>query len=386
MDIGKRNLLKATFGLGAGLAAATTMVRGQQPPAPVPGQGRGGPGRGGGGRGGTRSFAGSGKQTSMVDPNYKPTRVNKAIELWEKDQPVFYATYTPEDQPDGYEMGLAMAKTWCDAINVEMEQGSYDIMNLRRFMRGLADGGPTPSGHRTPMVFVTIPVTGDDEANAKAGAWQVMQVLAAGVHSVDICHASDPKAVAALIRAMRYPFDYPDTPKQKPDEYGLRGNGSQGFAANIWGVSANHYFHVADVWPLNPRGEISCGLKLEDVRAHARADEVLSVPGIAFAEWGSGDSTLSILGLAGYPDNPPGGARGGARGGGRGGGRGGADPRLDQARLGVLAACKRHKIMPLNLGNGTALENYKEGTRVLSGGNENAALEVREYAKRTMPI
>jgi hypothetical protein len=52
----------------------------------------------------------------------------------------------------------------------------------------------------------------------------------------------------------------------------------------------------------------------------------------------------------------------------------------------VLNACLRHKIMPLNLGAGTPLENYREGTRVLSGGNENAALEVREYAKRTMPI
>mgnify|MGYP001552490919 CR=1 FL=1 len=382
MDIRKRALLKASVGIGAGLAASAVLAQAQAQPAAQPA------GRGGAvaSRGAVRSFAGSGKQTSMVDRNYKPTRINKAIELWEKDQPVFYTTYTPEGQQDGYEMGLAMAKTWCDAINIETEQGSYDISNLRNFMRGLADGGPTPSGHRTPMTFATIPVTGDDEANAKAGAWMVMQTLASGVHSVDICHASNPKAVAALIRAMRYPFDYPNTPKQRPSEYGLRGNGSEDFAAGIWGITANQYFHVADVWPLNPRGELVVGAKIEDIRAHANVNQVLSVPGVTFAEWGAGDSTLSIMGLEAYPETPP---AGGGRGAGRGaqaGPRPALDPRLDKARLTVLAACKAHNIRPLNLGNGTPLENYKEGTRVLGSGNEDAALEVREYAKRTMPI
>jgi 4-hydroxy-2-oxoheptanedioate aldolase len=234
------------------------------------------------------------------------------------------------------------------------------------------------------MVFVTLPVTGDDEANAKAGAWMVMQTLAAGVHSIDICHASNPRAVAALIRAMRYPFDYPNTPKQRPAEYGLRGNGSQGFASGIWGVTANKYFHVADVWPLNPRGELTVCCKLEDVRAHANANAVLSVPGVTFAEWGAGDSTLSILGLEAYPENQPAGAGRGGRG--PGAPRPPEDPRLRRARLTVLSACKAHGIRPLNLGNGTPLENFKEGTRIMGGGNEDAALEVREFAKRTMPI
>jgi hypothetical protein len=95
-----------------------------------------------------------------------------------------------------------------------------------------------------------------------------------------------------------------------------------------------------------------------------------------------------------FPETPPAG-RGGRGGPGRGAagrGAGGVfqrppeDPRLQKARLTVLEACKRHSIQPLNLGYGTVLENFIEGTRVLSTGSEDAALEVREYAKRTMPI
>ena len=50
-----------------------------------------------------------------------------------------------------------MARTWADYINYEMEHGSYDVTALRKFMQGLADGGPTPSGHRTPAVICTLP-------------------------------------------------------------------------------------------------------------------------------------------------------------------------------------------------------------------------------------
>src|SRR4051812_12157353 len=59
-----------------------------------------------------------------VDPNYKPRRINKAIELWEDNQVVAYAEFGASGAPDTYEEGKRMAKTWCDAINYEMENDS----------------------------------------------------------------------------------------------------------------------------------------------------------------------------------------------------------------------------------------------------------------------
>ena len=46
-------------------------------------------------------------------------------------------------------------------------------------MRGLVDGGPTNSGHRTPTVIVEAPVNGIDGPNVAYNAWQFRQILGA---------------------------------------------------------------------------------------------------------------------------------------------------------------------------------------------------------------
>src|ERR1700704_4964443 len=103
------------------------------------------------------------------------SHINKAVGLLEQGQPIYYTG--AEDR--GYQGGCAMAKTWADYINYEMEHGPFDVSRLHDFMRGLVDGGPTPSGHRTPAVIVTLPVTGANEQTFRANEWMVSQVLAA---------------------------------------------------------------------------------------------------------------------------------------------------------------------------------------------------------------
>lgn len=91
-----------------------------------------------------------------------PVRINKAIELLEQDQPVYYVgSHTGEEM--SYQAGKRLAKTFADYINVGMEHGSFDMAGLDQFMRGLVDGGPTNSGHRTPAVIVEVPVDGGSE-------------------------------------------------------------------------------------------------------------------------------------------------------------------------------------------------------------------------------
>lgn len=92
----------------------------------------------------------------------KPGRINKAIELLEQGQPVYYATGR-----GGYEDGKKLAQTPSDYINYEMEH-AFDITALREFMRGLVDAGPTKSGHRTPAVIATLPILGLDEPSMRA--------------------------------------------------------------------------------------------------------------------------------------------------------------------------------------------------------------------------
>jgi hypothetical protein len=83
-------------------------------------------------------------------------RVNKAIELLEQRQPVYFEFV--DGLSGGYEAGRALAQTWADYITYDMEHSAFDIPALLHFMRGLAEHGPTKSGHRTPAVIVTVPI------------------------------------------------------------------------------------------------------------------------------------------------------------------------------------------------------------------------------------
>ena len=231
-------------------------------------------------------LAGSGTVASS-EAAESPKRINKAIELLERGQPIYYT-----GGHGGYEEGRKLAGTWADYINYEMEHGSYDVAALREFMRGLVDGGPTASGHRTPAVICTLPVGGIDEATMKANYWMVQQVLATGVHGILLCHARTPGAVRVLVQAARYPFHRQGVGSELQE--GLRGSGGQGYASQIWGVGGDRYLEVADPWPLNPQGEILLGLKVEDRHALINAEASIQVPGVGFAEWGPSDMRFSL--------------------------------------------------------------------------------------------
>jgi 4-hydroxy-2-oxoheptanedioate aldolase len=62
-------------------------------------------------------------------------RINRAIELLEQGQPVYYTGgHTGAELT--FEAGRKMAGTWADYINVGMEHGAFDMVGLDSFMRG----------------------------------------------------------------------------------------------------------------------------------------------------------------------------------------------------------------------------------------------------------
>ena len=217
-------------------------------------------------------------------------RVNRVIDMWLKNQPVYYAQISG----GGYEEGKKMAATKADYITYEMEHGPLDFKELREFMRGLVEAGPTRTGHKTPAVVVTLPISGTTDA-VRANAWMIQQTLATGVHGILLCNAESPEAARLMIEAARYPF----APRVDGLAQGTRGNGSQGYASTVWGVTAQEYMRIADPWPMNPDGELIFGLKIENPRADANVEASVRVPGIAFAEWGPGDHGFFIMGRPG---------------------------------------------------------------------------------------
>ncbi|HCQ01580.1 MAG TPA: hypothetical protein DIT99_13200, partial [Candidatus Latescibacteria bacterium] len=112
-----------------------------------------------------------------------------------------------------------------------------------------------------------------DEAVMRANAWMVKQVLARGVHGILLCHAETAGAVQAFVESARFPFQTLGVGDQLG--VGQRGAGGQGEPAKIWGISSDEYLEKADVWPLNPDGELMLGLKIENKRALANAEDSL---------------------------------------------------------------------------------------------------------------
>src|SRR5439155_26114455 len=131
---------------------------------------------------------------------------------------------------------------------------------------------------------------------------------ATGVHGILLCNADTHVDVRDIVEAVRF--------RAVGGRRGVHGNPT---AARIWGISADDYAEKADVWPLNPGGELLLGLKLEDKYALENADAGAKVPGVAFAEWGPGDMAFS-LGLKNGPGPLP--------------------PQLQAARAKVFAATK----------------------------------------------
>jgi len=317
------------------------------------------------------------------------TRVNRAIELLDQDQPVYYmGPHTGHVLTR--EQGREDAHTWADYINVGMEHGSFDMTGLSEYLAGLVEGGPTNSGHRAPTVIVEAPVNGIDEDYIRFNAWQFRQILGRGAHGILLCQIETAGAARAFVESCRYPNNLLGTDPSFASPLdrlrgatrgepggadgrpllglGTRGRGSEATAMAIWGVSQDQYMATCDPWPLNPDGELLLGVKLESPEGIAKCDEILAVPGLGFAELGPGDLSLA-LGYKTISRNP-------------------YPPEMQEARERVFAACRKNGIAFLEgaMNTGVVPGMIDEGVRVFSGHSEENAKAGRAHSKRAMPV
>ncbi len=312
--------------------------------------------------------------------------INRAIELLEQDQAIYYAGHHTGHVLT-YEQGRADARTWADYINVGMEHGAFDMTGLAEYMRGLVDGGPTNSGHRTPAVIVEAPVNGTDAGNVRHNAWQFRQILGRGVHGVLLCQAESAGAVRAFVESCRYPHQTAGvdpalpsplqrmrgaTAEPRADDprllgIGARGRGSEPTAAPVWGIADDAYLRRCDPWPLAPDGELLLGVKLESPEGVANCESILQVPGIGFAEMGPGDLGLALGYVALQIENYP--------------------PEMREARERIFAACRKNRVAFLETASPANIAaRLDEGVRIIAGHREDVARLGRAHQKRTMPV
>jgi len=214
-------------------------------------------------------------------------RLNGVIGALAAGQHAFTA-FTPTD----VEAAIALAGTKYDGVVFEMEHNPYDIRAFRDCLQYLLNRRAIAlSGSLAPAVtpLARIPPNGGEKSQFHA-----KQVLDLGAYGVIWPHISTVEQAYNAVAACRYP-----RLKNKPlyEPAGIRGDGPSA-AVRYWGIGQQDYYQRADVWPLNPNGEILVILMIEDTEGIKNLKAILrDVPGIGAVLIGEGDLSQEL----GYP-------------------------------------------------------------------------------------
>src|ERR1700680_1653453 len=194
--------------------------------------------------------------------------------------------------PPDVEAAVALATAKYDAVVYEMEHNAYDIRAFRDCLQYMLNRGQIArSGSVAPAVapFARIPPNGGEMAEFHA-----QQIFDLGAYGIIWPHISTVEQAYNAVAACRYPR-LKDKPLYEPA--GIRGDGPTA-AVRYWGLTQQEYYDRADVWPLNPKGEIFVILMIEDTEGIRNLDEILTkVPGIGAILIGEGDLSQEL----GYP-------------------------------------------------------------------------------------
>jgi 4-hydroxy-2-oxoheptanedioate aldolase len=222
-------------------------------------------------------------------------RLNKVIERLEAGRPVFCAAVAQNGDWDGL---AQLALSDFDMVIVETEHQGFDLPLLRHSLQHLLHRGRIAAkGSVQPDVvpFVRIPPYARER-----NQWVIKQTLDAGAYGLVLPHLDSVDAAQAAVRSARYP-QARGVPDQEPA-------GERGWwpwaAAHYWGISGDAYYDAADVWPLDPDGELLLMGIVENAQGiRALPDIVREARGIGAIWVGPGDLSVS-LGYRGDLEHP----------------------------------------------------------------------------------
>ncbi len=182
----------------------------------------------------------------------------------------------------------ALQTPMVDYILIDMEHQPYDISALRNFLLALnSKREVVAKGNLQPNIatLVRIPAEGNQPTHA-----MIKQVLDIGVHGVVVPHVRTADQAREIIKACRYTRPESD-PLSEPG--GTRG-ASPWLCAYLWGLSMPDYLDHADVWPLNPQGDLLSIVMIEDKEGMENVEEIVRVPGIGAVIFGPYDYSFHI--------------------------------------------------------------------------------------------
>ena len=212
-------------------------------------------------------------------------RLNNVIRALERGE----IPITSFVSPPSVESAMAVSTTAYDGVVFEAEHNPYDIKDLRDCLQYMLDRRQIlDRGTLAPSVtpLIRIPPNGGEKSQ-----WLAKQVLDIGAYGVVWPHVSTAAEAYNAVAACRYPRP---TSAATYEPRGQRGD-SPVHAARYWGLTTQEYYAKADVWPLNPDGEILVIIMCEEVKAIDNLPEMLrDVRGIGVVLIGEGDLSQDL--------------------------------------------------------------------------------------------
>ena len=217
-------------------------------------------------------------------------RLNKVIDLLEKGKTVFCGGLVQNGNLDDI---LFMADSDYDFCIIENEHEGFSYNNLRNSVQHLLNRRRIlEKGNLQPDVVPFVRISPNArEAGGGGNQWIIKQTLDTGVFGLVVPHLNTVEEARAAVVAARYP-QVPGVPDFEPE--GQRG-WWQRLAPRYWGLTAQEYHDVADLWPLDPDGELLLmGIVEEPLGVGNLKDILRRVKGIGAVWAGPGDMSVSM--------------------------------------------------------------------------------------------
>jgi 2-keto-3-deoxy-L-rhamnonate aldolase RhmA len=222
------------------------------------------------------------------------SRLNPTIALLEAGQPVF-GLYAPSNRRAPSRPGQATAPASPPRSPAELaaealaQRGSDYIFDggmehdfdagyppFVEFAKGMQAAGVLQAGATRRLshpLAVKMTEIAPDPARARARIARQLNLGVSTVVFVDVQSADEVRQGLAMMR-------FASRGGTRPDDVGT--------APAYWGMSASEYRERADLWPLNPAGELTNWTIVESREGLARIREIAAVPGIAVLFPGAG--------------------------------------------------------------------------------------------------
>jgi 4-hydroxy-2-oxoheptanedioate aldolase len=241
-----------------------------------------------------------------------PLHLNPAIEKLAQGKPIIGTNTSDLSLQNCH----SLARLDFDYVYFDMEHGPLSLDGLAYCVAATVDkAAALKKGNPQPKValFARFPPYGRD---LDSNDWIVKQALDMGLTGVIFNGIDNKQQALRAVQYMRYPQQRTSKYQQPP---GLRGSGPAN-AVFAWGVSSAEYEQHADVWPLNPGGDLLAIPMIETLEGLKNVNEIAAVPGVGAIFIGAGGDLHQYLGV---PQS---------------------SPEVEQARQTILAACKAHNV------------------------------------------